>query len=130
MYYRIIYLLLAVCCTAGVYGQDSVSHKTKLVFDPTRKTMLAEASCGLCQFGMSVDDCKLAVRIKGKAYEVDGAGIDDFGDAHAADGFCQAVRRVQVQGTVVNDRFRVTWLKLLATKSPQSKALRNKRLKI
>ena len=45
------------------------------------------------------------MRIDGKAYFVDGFGIDDFGDAHAEDGFCAAVRKARVTGRVENRRF-------------------------
>jgi hypothetical protein len=50
------------------------------------KTMIVEASCGQCQFGMKGYACDLAVRIDGKPYFVDGTSID-YGDAHAEDGF-------------------------------------------
>jgi hypothetical protein len=47
-----------------------------------------EAACGECRFGLPGSGCDLAVRIDGVAYFVDGTGIDDHGDAHAQDGFC------------------------------------------
>ena len=55
----------------------------------------------------------LAVRIDGKSYFVDGTDIDSHGDAHAKDGFCNAIRKAEVQGEIVNDRFKVTYFKLL-----------------
>lgn len=72
-----------------------------------------EAACGECKFGLEGKSCDLAVRIDGKAYFVDGTVIDDFGDAHAADGFCNAVRRAMVSGSVVNDRFVATSFRVL-----------------
>jgi hypothetical protein len=81
--------------------------------DSTKKIMTVQASCGKCNFKMKDDDCHLAVRIKGKAYFVDGIGIDDLGDAHAANGFCKAIRKAKVQGTIVNGRFVATYFKLL-----------------
>jgi hypothetical protein len=72
-----------------------------------------EASCGTCQFDLKGDDCALAVRIDGKAYFVDGTSIDAHGDAHAKDGFCQAVRKAEVKGKLVNDRFAVSHFKLV-----------------
>ena len=81
--------------------------------DSTKKVLVAEASCGQCQFGLAGTDCDLAVRIDGKAYYVDGSHIDDHGDAHAADGFCNAIRKAEVQGEVVNNRFRATYFKLV-----------------
>jgi hypothetical protein len=94
------------------WAQDKENKPLKL--DPTRKVQVAEASCGECQFGLSGKGCDLAVRINGKAYFVDGTKIDDHGDAHAQDGFCEAIRKAEVQGELVDNRFRVTWFKLLA----------------
>ena len=74
---------------------------------------VVEAACGQCRLGLPGKDCNLAVRLNGKAYFVDGTTIDDHGDAHAADGFCQAIRKAEVKGTVINDRFKVTQFKLL-----------------
>jgi hypothetical protein len=57
--------------------------------------------------------CDLAVRIKGKAYFVDGAHLDDHGDAHATRGMCNAVRRAAVTGEVVDNRYQATSFRLL-----------------
>lgn len=81
--------------------------------DTTKKIQVAEVSCGQCKFGLKGKSCDLAVRIKGKAYFVDGAHIDSFGDAHARTGFCEAVRKAAVQGELVDGRFVVSYLKLL-----------------
>jgi hypothetical protein len=62
---------------------------------------------------MEGNDCDLALRIKGKSYFVDGTKIDDHGDAHAKNGFCQKVRKAEVQGRIVKNRFVVTSFKLL-----------------
>ena len=73
-----------------------------------------EASCGQCNFGLSEPmGCDLAVRIQGKAYFVDGSHIDDHGDAHAARGLCNAVRRAAVTGQVVDNRFKATSFRLV-----------------
>jgi hypothetical protein len=75
-------------------------------------TLLVEASCGECQFGLKGKSCDLAVRINGKAYFVEGTKIDDHGDAHAKDGFCNAIRQAKVVGTIINDRFVASYFKL------------------
>jgi hypothetical protein len=72
-----------------------------------------EAACGQCQFGMPGDDCELAVRIDGRVYFVDGTGIDDHGDAHAWDGFCNAIRYARVTGRIENGRFVATTFELV-----------------
>ncbi|MGJ7030796.1 DUF6370 family protein [Niabella hirudinis] len=84
--------------------------------DPSKKIQVVEAACGECQFGMKGKSCDLAIKIDGKSYFVDGTSIDDHGDAHAKDGFCNKVRKAEVQGEVVNGRFQATYFKLLNEK--------------
>ena len=68
---------------------------------------VVEAACGQCQFKMTEKSgCDLAVKIDGKSYFVDGTTIHDHGDAHADDGFCQAIRQVEVKGEIVDVRFK------------------------
>ena len=81
--------------------------------DPAKKIQIVEASCRECQFHLSGKSCDLAVRIDGKAYFVDGTTIDEHGDAHGTDGFCEAIRKAEVQGELVNNRFKVTYFKLV-----------------
>ncbi|PKB16091.1 DUF6370 family protein [Flavobacterium sp. 5] len=80
------------------------------------KPQIVEVSCGQCQFEMKGKGCDVAIRIDGKSYFADGIKIDDYGDAHAKDGFCEAVREAQVTGKIVNNRFQVTSFKLLPEK--------------
>jgi len=61
------------------------------------------------------------VRLDGKGYFVDGTKIDEHGDAHAEDGFCEAIRKAEVQGGIVNDRFVATYFKLVAEKPKKEK---------
>ncbi len=93
------------------FGQKSDSKVP--VPDPNKKIHVVEAACGECQFKLEGKSCDLAVRIDGKSYFVDGTDIDSHGDAHAKDGFCKAVRRAEVQGEIVNNRYKVTYFKLL-----------------
>jgi hypothetical protein len=85
------------------------------------KTQIVEASCGQCQFGLKAKGCDLAVRIDGKAYFVDGSSIDEHGDAHASDGFCEAIRKAEVVGKVKNNRFIATSFKLLPEENKETK---------
>jgi Family of unknown function (DUF6370) len=82
--------------------------------DPGKKIQLVEAACGQCKLGLPGKSCDLAVRINGKSYFVDGTNIDSHGDAHAKDGFCEAIRKAEVQGEVINDRFKATYFKLVS----------------
>ena len=80
------------------------------------KTQIVEASCGQCQFKMKGHGCELAVRIDGKSYFVDGTSIDSHGDAHADDGLCAKVRKAEVVGEIIDNRFKVTSFKLIPSK--------------
>ena len=82
----------------------------------TEKPQIVETACGECQFGMKGNGCDLAVRIDGKAYFVDGTTIDQHGDAHAKDGFCNAIRKASVTGKVENNRFKATSFTLVKEK--------------
>jgi len=77
------------------------------------ESLVVEAACGQCQFGLPGHDCDLALRIDGESYFVDGTAIDDHGDAHAEDGFCNAVRQARVTGRVVDGRFVATSFELV-----------------
>ena len=100
-----------ILLSLNVIGQKSDS--TVSVPDPNKKIQVVETACGQCQFKLAGKGCDLAVRIDGKSYFVDGTDIDSHGDAHAKDGFCNAVRKAETQGEFVNDRFKVSYFKLL-----------------
>jgi hypothetical protein len=81
--------------------------------DAAKKLLTVDASCGQCQLGLKGKGCSLAVRIEDKSYFVDGSDIDSHGDAHANDGFCNKIRKAQVQGEVVDGRFKASYFKLV-----------------
>lgn len=84
------------------------------------KNKIVEIACGECKFKMKGKSCDLAVRIDGVAYFVDGKTVDDFGDAHAEHGFCNAISKAEVTGEIVNNRFKATSIKLLTHKEAKS----------
>lgn len=104
-----------LCLGMGAMAQNSTAKINTP--DPKKPMQEAELSCGKCKFGLPGKTCDLAVRIDNKAYYVDGADIDSFGDAHAHDGMCNAIRPAEVQGTIVKDRYKITYAKLI----PQGK---------
>jgi hypothetical protein len=109
-----IVCLLFIGSTFGQKSDPKVSTP-----DPNKKVQVVETACGECQFKLAGKGCDLAVRIDGKAYFVEGTDIDSHGDAHAKDGFCNAVRKAELQGELLNNRFKVTYFKLL--KDPEKK---------
>ena len=105
---RTLLLALVIWFPIGCTSTDV----TTSMHDDT-SVRVVEASCGTCQFGMVGDTCALAIRMDGEAMWVDGSGIDDHGDAHGADGLCNAIRAARVQGEVIDGRFRATSFSLL-----------------
>lgn len=99
-----ILTFLLILSSVTIWAQDKKE---------TSKVQTVEASCGQCQFGMEGKSCDLAVRIDGKPYFVEGTSIDAHGDAHAKDGFCASIRKAEVIGTLKNNKFVVTYFKLL-----------------
>ncbi len=92
-------------------AQDTTSKK--LVFNSQLPSYEVEASCGTCMFKMKGKGCVLAVKFQGKNYFVNGTDIEDHGDAHDKEGFCNAIRKAKVQGSVVSDKFLVTYFELI-----------------
>ncbi len=110
---RTLLILIMLFASINVFAQKD----TKAV---KLEKQMVEASCGMCQFGLAGDECKLAVKIDGKAYYVEGSDIDDHGDAHAEHGFCNAVRKAEVSGSLVDGKFKLTYFKLLAENTVHS----------
>ena len=106
--------LLILFISFFIFSASFAQTKQKVdVADTTKKIETVETACGQCKFGLKGKGCDLAVRINGKAYFVDGTDIDDHGDAHAEDGFCNSVRKAKVQGVIINDRFKATYFTLV-----------------
>ena len=108
---KLLFLLMIIVSFSNSYAQET--SKKKLVYIPKNPTYLVEATCGNCMYKMKGGGCHLAIKLKGKKYFVDGTGIDDHGDAHDTEGFCNAIKKAKVQGTVVNDRFVATYFELI-----------------
>lgn len=114
---QVLFAFVLTILTSAVFAQQ----KDITQLDPTKKIDTLEAACGQCQFHMKAKDCTLAVRKDGKTYFVDGTDIDSHGDAHAADGFCNKLRKAAVQGDVVDGKFKTTYFQLLPEPAKKSK---------
>ena len=100
---KLVILLLFLSSFVG-FSQEKKGQEKQIV----------EVSCGQCKFAMTEKKgCDLAVRIDGKPYFVEGTSIDDHGDAHANDGFCSAIRKAEVIGEIKDNKFVVSYFKLL-----------------
>lgn len=109
--------IVLVSFTVFSCTQQQPKADAKAVSKPKEISQIVEASCGQCNFGLKTQKgCDLAVRINGKAYFVDGTDIDDHGDAHAKEGFCNAISKAKVTGNIVDERFKATSFKLVEEK--------------
>lgn len=115
---RVILMMLIAGFFAAQAGAQNTALESKP--DPKKKLLLVEASCGECNFKMTGKGCNLAVRMDGKSYYVDNTKIDEHGDAHADDGFCAVIRKAEVQGEVVDNRFKATYFKLKPLKEEKN----------
>jgi hypothetical protein len=109
---KLIFIILG-CCFFSLSAISQATEAKVNVPDPSKDIQTVEVSCGKCKLGLPGKSCDMAVRINDKAYYVDGADIDSFGDAHAHDGMCNAIRKAEVQGELVEKRFKITYIKLL-----------------
>ena len=66
---------------------------------------LVIASCGKCNFGSRKErSCSLSIKIGDDIYPVN-KDINDFGDMHAKEGFCMAIRVAYVSGEIKKNHF-------------------------
>ena len=115
----LVVILLSFCFVINAVGQTTSAKTNTPVND--KPVQEVEVSCGKCKLGLAGKSCDMAVRINGKAYYTDGASIDDFGDAHAHDGMCNAVRKAEVQGEIVDNRFKISYIKVLPPAKKEEK---------
>lgn len=103
-------LTLALLVSFVCFGQETI--KNNLKFNPNLSIIKAKASCGICMFDMQGEKCELAVQFNDSKYYVEGADIDDYGDAHSDEGFCNAIIDVSIQGEIINNTFLLTFFKV------------------
>lgn len=106
------------CCFFTLTAISQTTETKTNTPDASLPVEVVEVSCGKCKLGLPGKTCDMAVRIAGKAYYADGVDIDAFGDAHAHDGMCNAIRKAEVQGVLVENRFKISYIKLLPGSKP------------
>ena len=100
-------LILLLFIPLVSFGQKTLKEK------PEINLVKAEAACGICMLNMQGEECELAVKIKDSKYYVIGTGIDDHGNAHSKKGFCNAIRKAEIQGKVINNKYHITYFELV-----------------
>jgi len=112
--------LVFLCCSIlTAWCQNKETEQSNP--NPVKKIQIVDAACGECKLGLAGSSCDLAIRIDGKCYFVEGADIDSHGDAHADDGFCKAIKKAEVEGELIDGRFKATYFKLIAEPKEKSK---------
>ena len=109
--------LLLTLLSVASFSLNAQESPKPLKLDQNKKVIEVLASCGSCNFKMKVPGCPLAIKMDDKFYLVEGTKIDDHGDAHADDGFCNAIKKAKVQGTVEGDKFKVTYFEIIKEKA-------------
>lgn len=104
--------LILLFSTIGIVANAQIKAQSTQKLDQK----VVEIACGECKFKMKGKSCDLAIRIDGQSYFVDGKTVDDFGDAHAEHGFCNAISKAEVTGEIVNNRFKAKTIKLIPEK--------------
>ena len=62
-------------------------------------------SCGMCNFMNGDNDCAIAIKVGRDVLSLRDVGIDDHGDSHAKDGYCNVIKKVYVEGRVRGKTF-------------------------
>jgi hypothetical protein len=97
-----------ITCSFFLFTAKGQSSKnTMAIINKDTTQQIVEIACGQCQFHMPGKGCDLAIRKNGKCYFVKDAGIDDFGDAHGKNGFCNSIRKATVTGHVKHNSYYV-----------------------
>jgi hypothetical protein len=108
---KLLFCLITMSLISTINAQESANKK--LVFNPKKPVYEVAATCGTCMFKMEGKGCHLAVKFNGTNFFVEGTSIDDHGDAHDNEGFCNAIKKAKVQGSVIKERFIVTYFELI-----------------
>ena len=67
-------------------------------------------SCGMCNFMNGDNDCALTIKVGQNVLSLKDVGIDDHGDSHAKDGYCNVIKKVYVEGKVRGKTFKANKL--------------------
>lgn len=117
LFFAFIISLCYFATNAQTQATTQDPQKGKASASKILKKQTVEIACGECKFKMEGKGCDLAIRIDGKSYFVDGKSVDDFGDAHdEKHGFCNVIKKAEVTGEIVNNRFKAKEITLVPEK--------------
>jgi hypothetical protein len=124
--FRNLTFTLVLSAAFPLLASAQAARSLALAPDPGKPLLTVETSCGECQFGLPGQSCDVAVRLPqedgtNKAFFVDGVGISEYGHPHDKNGFCMQVRTAEVQGELVDGRFKTSYFKLLPLEKGKQK---------
>ena len=111
MLFGMAHTIYAGCggCSTNRSHSTSYSTETKGLVEtvPANKFIKGNVmvSCGMCNFMTNDNDCSMAIKVGKGVYNVSGVSIDEHGDSHATDGYCNVIKKVYVEGRVSGNRF-------------------------
>ena len=83
-------------CSTNRSHSTSYSTETKGLVEtvPANKFIKGNVmvSCGMCNFMTNDNDCSMAIKVGKGVYNVSGVSIDEHGDSHATDGYCNVIQ--------------------------------------
>ena len=103
--FNLIYAGCGSCNVSGKKADSPVGNFITSIGEKGNIDGLVLASCGMCNFMNGDNDCALAIKVGSKVFSVKGVGIDDHGDSHAKDGYCNVIKKVYVEGRVRGKSF-------------------------
>ena len=93
-------VLFLLVFSATFFGQTKIDNK------------VVETGCGKCMFKVkSEKTCAVFVKIDNKFYAVEGVAKNVFGDSHAADGYCNVIKKARITGEIKKGKFYATSFK-------------------
>ena len=96
-------------CSTNRSHSTTYNYETKGLVEtvPANKFIKGNVmvSCGMCNFMTNDNDCSMAIKVGEGVYNISGVSIDDHGDSHATDGYCNVIKKVYVEGRVSGNRF-------------------------
>ena len=90
------------CAPTKTQAPSYYNEKNKRLIESVPESMKVDGnvliSCGMCNFFTEDKICAVSVKIGKDVFKVHGVNIDDHGNSHAVDGYCNVIIRAYVNG--------------------------------
>ena len=96
------------CAPTKTQASSYYNEKNKRLIESVPESMKVDGnvliSCGMCNFFTEDKICSVSVKIGKDVFKVHGVNIDDHGNSHAVDGYCNVIKRAYVNGELKNNK--------------------------